>query len=131
MWRRGGSGGDSPFVSTPVAADAEMVVDRIRGIALVTAALSCSRVNKQRGKRGWWGGLFTCSSLICHPVGDPPTTTTPLSPPHRSLQRQSKSPPLQGREPTPPSEGNKNQQQGDKNVFICSQPDDSDGSIPI
>lgn len=41
-------GGHSPFVATPVAADTEMLVDRIRGIALMAAALSCGRRNKQR-----------------------------------------------------------------------------------
>lgn len=44
----GRCGRDSPFVPTPVAADAEVLVDRIWGIALVTAALSCGRWNKER-----------------------------------------------------------------------------------
>lgn len=47
--RSGGRRGrDSPFVPTPVAADTEVFVDRIRGIALVTAALSCGRGNKEK-----------------------------------------------------------------------------------
>lgn len=33
----------SPFVATPVTADTEVLVDRVRGIALVAAALSCGR----------------------------------------------------------------------------------------
>lgn len=53
-----GSGGSrgrprrhSPFIATPVAADTEVLVDRIWGIALMAAALSCGRGNSR--KRGY------------------------------------------------------------------------------
>lgn len=37
-----------PFVATPVAADAEVFMDRIRGITLMTAAFSCDTKEKER-----------------------------------------------------------------------------------
>ena len=36
-----------PFIATPVAANAEVFMDRIRGVALKTAAFSCDRENKK------------------------------------------------------------------------------------
>lgn len=48
-----------PFVSTPVAADTEVFMDRIGGITLMTAAFSCDRENK-KGHRGRY--LFILSS---------------------------------------------------------------------
>lgn len=39
----------SPFVSTPVAANTEVFMDRIGGIAFVTAAFSCDTDNKEGG----------------------------------------------------------------------------------
>lgn len=38
---------DLPFVSTPVAANTEVFMDRIRGITLVTAAFACDREYKR------------------------------------------------------------------------------------
>lgn len=36
-----------PFVATPVAANTEVFMDRVRGKSLMTAAFSCDRVNKK------------------------------------------------------------------------------------
>lgn len=36
-----------PFIATPVAANTEMFMDRIRGITLMTAAFSCDIENKK------------------------------------------------------------------------------------
>ncbi len=55
----GSSRQDSPFVSTPVAANTEVFMDRIRGVTLMTAAFSCDRESK-KGRSGTY--LFILSS---------------------------------------------------------------------
>lgn len=118
---------DSPFVPTPVAADTEVFVDRIWGIALMTAALSCGRWNKER--RFY---LPEAAEHVTEQVTPPPSESSQNNKsrilPHDEIKQRlqwcfkdSAHPLHCKRELTSPSDGDNTRNRAVKHVFICCQ----------